>query len=165
MSKKYLEGMEEKRAIEVFKYAAEIARKYAQCLSSHRGVVIEKDNQIIAHGTNGPPDGISCKTCLRKTIESKTHTEPCRAVHAEQEAIINAFQKGHVNLNGTRMYHIKVKNGEIVKDGGHPSCTICSKLVLRSGISEFALWEEKGVRIYTAKEFYKESLNSLNKYI
>ncbi len=62
----------------------------------HIGAIIVKNKRVIATGYNGAPQGIkSCvdkKECLRKkmNIESGTRHEFCYAVHAEQNAIIQA---------------------------------------------------------------------------
>lgn len=157
-----LSGNEEKEAIGYFRLAAEVAKKNARCLKSQRGVLLVRNGGIMAEGWNAPPDDYECKTCLRDSIEEKVGTEPCRSVHAEQMTISNA-KKYFTDLTGSRMYHIKVKNGEI-KRSGVPSCTICSKLVLQENIAEFALWHKEGVAIYTAKEFNDKSFEFLEKY-
>lgn len=156
---KILTGKEAEIAESYFLQAVQAAYN-AQCLSSQRGVILVKEGFIISRGWNTPPDGKRCGYCLRDIIKEAT-TEPCRALHAEQLAILNAYRSER-DLRDSRMYHIKVKNGEIRKSGP-PSCTICSKLILASGISEFALWEEEGIKIYTAQEFNNASFNYLEK--
>ena len=161
---KILTGKEEKKAIEYFNLAAEIAKTDAKCLKSKRGVVLVKNEKMISEGWNAPPEGEQeCASCLRDSIDKKVNTEPCRAVHAEARAILNAYKNSHYDLTGSRMYHIKVKNDEI-NLSGNPSCTICSKLVLEAGISEFVLWQKEGVCIYDTREFNKLSLDSVLDY-
>src|SRR3989338_6412369 len=61
------------------------------------------------------------------------------------------------NIEGTRMYHVKVKNDEIKYSGG-PSCVQCSKLVLETGIKNFVLKHRGGYELYEAEEFHELSL-------
>ncbi|NQU78922.1 hypothetical protein HQ545_04090 [Candidatus Woesearchaeota archaeon] len=150
-----LEGSDLSDAMVYIHLAAEVAQN-AVCLKSQRGCVLVKDGEVIGEGYNAPADSHKCVSCLRqqkKGVEFGIfNTEPCYSVHAEQRAIINALRKGHSDLEGSVMYHVKLKNGGIHR-AGTPSCTICSKLVLESGISWFVNFEEKGAVKYSAKEF------------
>ena len=118
----------------------------------HVGAVIVKNKRIIATGYNGAPQGIkSCadkKECMRKKlgIESGTRHELCYAVHAEQNAIIQAARVG-CSVEGCTLYCT------------HQPCVICAKIIINSGISrvvfkdgypdEFSirLFEEAGVKL------------------
>lgn len=42
-------------------------------------------------------------------------------------------------------------NGKIIS--GKPYCTICSKLALDVGISEFVLWHNEGICVYNTIEY------------
>ncbi len=127
---------------------------WSSCFQENRhvGAVIVKNKRIIATGYNGAPQGIkSCadkKECMRKKlgIESGTRHELCYAVHAEQNAIIQAARYG-ININGATLYCT------------HQPCVICAKIIINSGISrvvfkdgypdEFSirLFEEAGVKL------------------
>jgi len=162
---RYLKGKEKKEAKEYLFLCAEYARM-SPCLKSQRGVVIVLNREVLGKGCNAPPFGENpCTSCLRekaKELKIQSHTEPCRAVHAEQKAIINAYSTKYTSLEGAVMYHVKVKNGLAVPSG-RPSCTICSKLVVEVGIKEFVLWHEDGVAAYNAHEFNDLSLESVLK--
>ena len=151
----------EKAQAETYIEIAACAAKNSPCLKSQRGAVIVLDDVVIGAGNNHPPDGSKCKTCLRKEHPEKTYTEPCRALHAEEAALLAAYKNGHAELEEAVMYHIKVKDGKKVRSG-KPSCTICAKLILAAGIKEFILWHEEGLTAYTAKENYELSLKSLD---
>ena len=122
------------------------------CEKSKRGVVIVKYTRIIAEGYNGPPPGFDC--------EKEVCYDQCAtyAMHAEQRAISHAYKSGNQSLEGTVMYHVRVKGAEVdtVTDG--PSCVDCSKWVLEAGIAEFVLREREGYVEYSAMEFHKASL-------
>lgn len=103
---------------------------WSSCFQENRkvGAIIVKNKRIIATGYNGAPQGIeSCadkKECLRKklNIESGTRQELCYAVHAEQNAIIQAARVGS-SVEGCTMYCT------------HQPCVICAKMIINSGIS------------------------------
>jgi dCMP deaminase len=161
---RYLKGQEKREARRYLDLCTEYA-KMSPCLKSQRGVAIVLNGEVIGKGCNAPPFGENpCNYCLREKVKElglEIKTEPCRAVHAEQNAIINAYTKGY-SLEGSRMYHIKVKDGKGVPSG-KPSCTICSKLVVEAGIKEFVLLHEEGVAAYGAYEFNELSLESVLK--
>ena len=93
----------------------------------HVGCIIVRDKRILTTGYNGAPQGIeSCHDrgeCLRKKlgIESGTRHEICYAVHAEQNAIVQAARLG-INLEGTTLYCT------------HQPCVICAKIIINAGI-------------------------------
>jgi len=150
---RYLKGLEEETAQHWIKLAAE-ETKNSRCSKSNRGVVIVKDDiTLLGKGTNNPPGKVECLTerCYEICNEY--------AVHAEQNAIIEALRNGK-NIEGTRMYHVKVKNDEIKYSGG-PSCVQCSKLVLETGIKNFVLKHRGGYGLYEAEEFHELSLQTL----
>ncbi|MBN2290098.1 MAG: cytidine deaminase, partial [Candidatus Glassbacteria bacterium] len=65
------------------------------CLRHHVGAVIVRDKRVLATGYNGAAKGVAdCLElgCLRdqRKIPSGTQHEVCRAIHAEQNAIIQA---------------------------------------------------------------------------
>ncbi len=133
---------------------AKLVSTWSSCYQENRqvGAVIVKNKRIITTGYNGAGSGImSCKDrgeCLRRklNIPSGTKHELCYAVHAEQNAIIQAAKLG-VSIDGATLYCT------------HQPCAICAKMIINSGISrvvyasgypdKFSLemFEEAGVRI------------------
>ena len=93
------------------------------------GAVIVKDKRILTTGYNGASSGIkSCVEkgeCIRKklNIKSGTMQEICYAVHAEQNAIIQAAKLG-VSVDNAVMYVT------------HQPCVICAKMIINSGIKK-----------------------------
>ena len=102
---------------------------WSSCFKSDRqvGAVIVKNKRIVTTGYNGAPEGVvSCKEkgeCLRVKlgIASGTRHELCYAVHAEQNAIIQAARLGIV-LEGATLYCT------------HQPCVICAKMIINAGI-------------------------------
>ena len=116
----------DKRFMELTKTIAQ----WSSCYKEDRqvGAIIVKNKRILTTGYNGAPAGmISCKDkgkCLRieKNIPSGTHHELCFAIHAEQNAIIQAAKMG-ISIDGVTLYCT------------HYPCSICAKLIINSGIS------------------------------
>ena len=139
---------------ERFMNLAETVAEWSSCYQENRhvGAVAVKDKHILVTGYNGAPSGIkSCAErgeCLRRVrnIASGTMQEVCYAVHAEQNAIIQAAKLG-VSLQGATLYVT------------HQPCVICTRMIINSGIEcviykhgypdEFALqlFEESNVKI------------------
>ena len=94
----------------------------------HVGAVIVKNKRILTTGYNGAPSGVeSCVErgeCLRRklNIPSGTRAELCYAIHAEQNAIIQAARLG-VSIEDATIYCT------------HQPCVICAKMIINSGIS------------------------------
>lgn len=109
---------------------AEQIGSWSSCFQENRhvGAIIVKNKRVIATGYNGAPQGIkSCAdkgVCLRKEqgIASGTRQELCYAVHAEQNAIIQAARVG-CSVEGCTLYCT------------HQPCVICAKIIINSGIS------------------------------
>ncbi len=110
------------------KIAEDVATR-ATCIRRRVGAVIVKDKWIISTGYNGVPTKIThCteETCLRTkyNVPSGERHELCRGLHAEQNAIIQAALHG-VSINGAVIYVTT------------QPCSICTKMLINSGIKKF----------------------------
>ena len=150
---RYLEG---KEIIEANKYIEEAIKEAEKslCNKSKRGIIIVKNDIIIGRGFNNPPLDLLCEPEYCYPICNQY------CIHAEENAIFDALMNNY-DLNGSRMYHIKIKEGE-VRTSGMPSCVNCSKKILHLGIAEFVLKHDVGYRVYSAREFHELSLESLS---
>ena len=87
----------------------ELVATRSTCLRRQVGAVIVRDKHIISTGYNGAPKGVPhCAEkggCLREKlgVPSGEKHELCRALHAEQNAIIQAATLGH-SMKGATMY-------------------------------------------------------------
>ena len=119
---------------EYFMYMAVLTAKRSTCLRRQVGAVIVKDKHIIATGYNGAPRGVPhCDEkggCLRQqlNVPSGERHELCRALHAEQNAIIQAATLGQSIEGGT----IYVTN---------QPCVICAKMIINAGIRRIVVKE------------------------
>ena len=113
-----------------FMELAHTIAQWSSCYQENRhiGAVIVRNKRILTTGYNGAPAGvISCAErgeCMRRrlNIPSGTHHELCYAIHAEQNAIIQAAKLG-VSIEGATMYCT------------HQPCVICAKMIVNSGIA------------------------------
>ena len=91
------------------------------------GAVIVKDKRIMTTGYNGAPAGLkTCRErgeCMRRrlNIPSGTRAELCYAIHAEQNAIIQAAKLG-ISIDGATLYCT------------HQPCSVCAKMIINAGI-------------------------------
>ena len=114
---------------EYFMEMAVLTAKRSTCLRRQVGAVIVKDKHIVATGYNGAPRGLAhCEDkggCLRQQmgVPSGERHELCRALHAEQNAIIQAAVQGN-SIEGASIY---VTN---------QPCVICAKMIINSGIKK-----------------------------
>lgn len=105
---------------------ASIVATRSTCLRNHVGSVIVKNKRILSTGYNGAPSGMEhCLDigCVRdlENIPSGTRHEKCRAVHSEQNAIIQAAIHG-VSIEGATIYCT------------HQPCILCAKMIINANI-------------------------------
>lgn len=116
----------DKRFIEL----ADVIAEWSSCYQPNRqiGALVVRDKRILTTGYNGAPSGVdNCKQrqrCMRRElgIPSGTRQELCYAIHAEQNALIQAAKQG-VCIKGATLYCT------------HQPCTICTKLIINAGIA------------------------------
>jgi len=111
---------------EYFMEIAEVVKKRSTCTRRQVGAILVKDKQILTTGYNGSPKNLEhCdKTgCKRQelNIPSGQRHELCRALHAEQNAIIQAAHNG-VGINGATLY-VTTR-----------PCVLCAKMCINAGI-------------------------------
>ena len=112
-------------------YFLQLARQAATrstCLRREVGAVLVRDRRVLATGYNGAPRGVAhCLDvgCLRDElgIPSGERAELCRAIHAEQNAIIQAAIHG-VAIEGATLYTTL------------QPCVLCAKMLINCGVRE-----------------------------
>lgn len=109
-----------------FMQMAQVVAGRSTCLRRQVGAVIVKEKQILSTGYNGSPSKLQhCEEigCLRKNlgVPSGERHEICRAVHAEQNALVQAAKHG-VAISGADLYCT------------HQPCVLCTKLLINAGI-------------------------------
>ena len=135
---------------EYFLKIASVIAERSTCLRHHVGAVAVRDKHILATGYNGAAAGL--KDCLelgclrdQHEIPSGTRHEICRAIHAEQNVIIQASLHG-ISLEGATIYCT------------HTPCILCAKMLTNARIKRFVsfrkyaddtfiqLFQEAGIR-------------------
>ncbi len=116
---------------EYFMSVAELVSQRSTCLRRQVGAVIVKDKKILSTGYNGAPSGLPhCLDigCLRTALKipSGERHELCRAIHAEQNAIVQAASFG-VSIRGATLYSTT-----------YP-CSLCSKMIINAGMVEIVV--------------------------
>jgi len=132
------------------KYFLDVARLVARrstCLRRNVGAILVKDKRILATGYNGAPAGLKhCLDigCLRQklNIPSGERHELCRALHAEQNALIQASLYG-ISVKGSMLY------------ATCQPCVICAKMLINAGIVEIIITD--GYPDKMAMDFLKQA--------
>jgi len=136
---------------------AELVKTRSTCLRRQVGAVIVKDKRILTTGYNGAPSGmrhcLELGGCLREqmNVPSGERHELCRALHAEQNAIIQAAYHG-ISIEGGTMY-VTLQ-----------PCSLCAKMAVNAGIEKIvfkgnypdelsmAILEEAGIELVPYKD-------------
>jgi len=136
---------------------AELVKTRSTCLRRQVGAVIVKDKRILTTGYNGAPSGmrhcLELGGCLREQMKvpSGERHELCRALHAEQNAIIQAAYHG-ISIQGATMY-VTLQ-----------PCSLCAKMAVNAGIVKIvfkgsypdelsmAILEEAGIELVLYKD-------------
>ncbi|MEK6970312.1 MAG: hypothetical protein AABW68_01300 [archaeon] len=143
---------DEKRVAEGFMHVALSACGDSLCLSSQSGCVIVSKGIVIGTGSNSPPGNVPIERCVKDEWPAYFRSDRSCCVHAEERAILDAVRHHPDEVRGSTLYYIRMKKGQRVLAGA-PYCTICSKLALDVGITEFVLWHENGIIAYTGDEY------------
>ena len=122
------------------KIAAVVAER-STCQRHHIGALAVLNKRILATGYNGAPAGVQdCLElgCIRNTmnIPSGERHEICRAVHAEQNVIIQAAVHG-VSIEGATIYST------------HTPCLLCLKMLANAKIKRFVSYQQYDTKSYT----------------
>lgn len=113
---------------EYFMGIAEQVAGRATCVRRACGAVLVKEKRILATGYNGAPAGLRhCEEigCLREElgVPSGEKHELCRAIHAEQNAVVQAARHG-IAIDGATVYCT------------HQPCVLCGKILINAGVTE-----------------------------
>jgi dCMP deaminase len=111
---------------EYFMELARVIARRSTCLRRQIGALLVRDKRILATGYNGAPAGLPhCDEvgCRRDQLGIPSGQRPdlCRALHAEQNAIIQAALHG-VNTRDSVLYCT------------HQPCVICAKMLINAGV-------------------------------
>ena len=134
-------------ADEYFLKIASVVAERSTCLRHHVGAVAVRNKHILTTGYNGAAAGLKdCLElgCLRdeNNIPSGTRHEICRAIHAEQNVIIQAALHG-VSIEGCTIYCT------------HTPCILCAKMLVNARIERFVSYGKYADDAFT--ELFEEA--------
>lgn len=103
-----------------------VVAKRSTCSRRQVGAILVKDKHILATGYNGAPRKMAhCDEvgCMRDKLQipSGERHELCRALHAEQNAIIQASVQG-ISIAGSTLYCTM------------SPCSLCAKMLINAGV-------------------------------
>lgn len=132
---------------EYFLKIAMVVAERSTCCRHNVGAIIVKDKHIVSTGYNGAAAGLKdCLEmgCLRdeKGIGSGKEQQVCRAIHAEQNAIIQAALHGKTP-EGSIMYCT------------HSPCIICAKMIVNAKVKRFVTFQKYADEDFA--ELFKEA--------
>ena len=111
-----------------------VVAERSTCQRHHVGAVAVKNKHILSTGYNGAAAGL--KDCLelgclrdKNNIKSGTRHEICRAIHAEQNVIIQSSLNG-VSIEKSTIYCT------------HTPCIICAKMLVNAKIERFVTFNK-----------------------
>ncbi len=130
---------------EYFLDIAKAVGRRATCLRRRYGAIIVKDSIIISTGYNGAPRGeancIDTGLCERERLHvpKGQNYELCVAVHAEQNAIINADP---IRMQGATIYIVGF-NADGTLASGKP-CLLCRRMLRNAQLAKVVYLETDG---------------------
>jgi dCMP deaminase len=121
-----MKSIERPSSDDYFMEIASVVAKRSTCLRNQVGALFVRNKRILTTGYNGAPAGLEhCDVvgCAREGVASGTHHELCRAVHAEQNAIIQAALHG-ISIEGATLYCT------------HQPCILCAKMMINARVTK-----------------------------
>lgn len=117
-----------------FAELAAVVSKRSTCLRRSVGAILVRDKLILATGYNGAPTGLRhCSEvgCLREEqdVPSGERHEICRALHAEQNVLVQAARHG-ISTKDATLYCTT------------EPCVLCAKMLINAGIQRVVFQEE-----------------------
>ena len=130
---------------EYFIEIAKVVSSRSTCLRRRYGAVIVKDRVMISSGYNGSPRGMANCTdtgrCTREelNVPSGERYELCEAVHAEQNAIINAPPD---RMKDSTIYIAGFEEDNTFAAG--KPCKLCDRMIRNAQIKEVIYLDKTG---------------------
>ena len=121
-----MKSIERPSSDDYFMEIASVVAKRSTCLRNQVGALFVRNKRILTTGYNGAPSGLEhCDVvgCAREGVVSGTRHELCRAVHAEQNAIIQAALHG-ISIEGATLYCT------------HQPCILCAKMMINARVTK-----------------------------
>mgnify|MGYP000061758210 CR=1 FL=1 len=141
--------------------AKEVSKR-SPCLRRKVGAIIVKNDVILSTGYNGPPRGsVNCDEvgCIKEMLKAPHGSayELCPAVHAEENAIINAARQGVSILGGT----LYLAGEYLVETDLEPAtvCERCKRAIINAGIVRVVtLMKDGRIKEFNVKDWVRNDI-------
>lgn len=134
--------------IDTYLNVAEVFAYRSTCIKRKYGAVIVKNDAVVSTGYNGSPRGYEncCDIgeCPRMDMHQGEGYGICRAVHAEQNALLNCSREQTV---GADLYLAGVNPQDNSVHRAKP-CPVCARLIVQAGIQNVILRVGEGADEY-----------------
>ncbi len=145
-----MDGKERPSKDEYYLGIAKAVCKRSPCIRRQYGAIVVKEDAVVSTGYNGPARGvINCLQagCLKdeKDVPAYQGYDWCNAVHAEENAVINAARHGVQVLGGTLYLYGQEFETEKTFEGR--PCDRCKRTLINAGIEEVITKNEEGTII------------------
>lgn len=125
--------------VDTYLNVAEVFAYRSTCIKRKYGAVIVKNDAVVSTGYNGSPRGYEncCDIgeCPRMGMHQGEGYGICRAVHAEQNALLNCSREQTV---GADLYLSGVNPQDNSVHKAKP-CPVCARLIVQAGIRNVIL--------------------------
>ncbi len=135
---------------------AEAVGARSPCLRRKFGAIIVVNDAIVSTGYNGPARGsVNCEEvgCLKDIADIPSYSgyDFCPAVHAEENAVVNAARNGAKVYGGILYIVGKKPDGSSVPS--YP-CDRCKRILINAGIEKVVTLDESGnVVVYKVSDW------------
>ncbi|MEM2932875.1 MAG: dCMP deaminase family protein [Candidatus Pacearchaeota archaeon] len=153
--------------------AQEVAKR-SSCTRRKYGVIIVKNDAIVSTGYNGTARGsINCYEvrCIKDilNLQHGSAYDLCPAVHAEENAIINAARQGS-SVYGGSLYiagYEEKESKDIIVDA--VPCQRCKRAIINAGIEKVIMRKINNIEVVLVESWIKEDkeeyLKNLEKFL
>lgn len=147
-------------------YYLEIAKSIAlrsPCSRRKYGAIVVKNDTIVSTGYNGSARGVvNCVDvgCIKDELDAPHGEayEDCPAVHAEENAVINAARNGNSVLGGVLYISGVDKDGKLVEAD---PCYRCKRVLINAGIERVIIRKaDGGIKSVNVSEWVSEDTKS-----
>lgn len=122
--------------------------KDSKCLSRQVGACLIKNHMVVATGYNRVPHKTKdCEECIRHTKKSGECLDICKAIHAEEDCIINYLKKFSIDSLRDCTLYVTVA-----------PCYHCAKLIIDLGIKQVICASDYN-SLYTKQLFDEAKVN------
>jgi deoxycytidylate deaminase len=133
----------------------ELAQRSPDLKLKYGAVLVADAGEVIGEGANHPAPGYRCEDCPRvkdRSIKSGTQLERCFAIHAEQEALMDAWRANRPRIDRQLTMYVLGMHPDgtpLLLDEALFSCSICSRIMAAAGVRYVCVATKSGAATLT----------------